>query len=90
MFLCFFFGCFLGAGPKSCGRPEQPANGTLVTESFNVGNRIEYRCDPGHMAVGPTVRTCLPSGFYSEYPPICKRNQPPVDSRSFIHSFVWW
>lgn len=64
--------CVSSIGPKSCGRPEQPANGTLLAENFNVGNRVEYRCDPGHMAVGPTVRTCLSSGFYSEYPPVCK------------------
>jgi hypothetical protein len=44
----------------------------VIADNFNVGNRVEYRCDPGHMAVGPTFRTCLSSGFFGEYPPVCK------------------
>lgn len=59
-------------GPKSCGRPEQPANGTLLADNFNVGTRVEYRCDPGHMVVGPNSRTCMSTGFFGEYPPVCK------------------
>ncbi|KZS21487.1 Uncharacterized protein APZ42_011414 [Daphnia magna] len=67
--------------PKSCGRPEQPANGTLIADNFNVGNRVEYRCDAGHMAVGPTTRTCLSSGFFGEYPPVCKYVQCGMPAR---------
>ncbi|XP_046451387.1 uncharacterized protein LOC124199567 isoform X1 [Daphnia pulex] len=67
--------------PKSCGRPEQPANGTVIADNFNVGNRVEYRCDPGHMAVGPTFRTCLSSGFFGEYPPVCKYVQCGMPAR---------
>ncbi|XP_063372812.1 seizure protein 6 homolog [Cydia amplana] len=59
--------------PKACGRPEQPPNSTMSTESFEVGAAVQYACDPGHLLVGPTVRTCLDTGFYTEFPPVCKR-----------------
>ncbi|KAI8431175.1 hypothetical protein MSG28_001214 [Choristoneura fumiferana] len=59
--------------PKACGRPEQPPNSTMTTESFEVGAAVQYSCDPGHLLVGPTVRTCLDTGFYTEFPPVCKR-----------------
>jgi len=60
---------------KACGRPEQPPNSTMVAENFNVGANIEYSCDEGHLLVGPTTRTCLDTGFYNEFPPVCKRIQ---------------
>ncbi|XP_030030346.2 uncharacterized protein LOC115447445 isoform X1 [Manduca sexta] len=59
--------------PKACGRPEQPPNSTMTTESFEVGASVQYSCDEGHLLVGPTVRTCLDTGFYDEIPPVCKR-----------------
>ncbi|XP_063837861.1 sushi, von Willebrand factor type A, EGF and pentraxin domain-containing protein 1 isoform X2 [Ostrinia nubilalis] len=59
--------------PKACGRPEQPPNSTMTAESFEVGASVEYSCDEGHLLVGPTVRTCLDTGFYDEFPPVCKR-----------------
>lgn len=58
--------------PKACGRPEQPPNSTMTTESFEVGATVEYSCDEGNLLVGPTVRTCLDTGFYDEFPPVCK------------------
>ncbi|XP_045784086.1 uncharacterized protein LOC123880164 isoform X3 [Maniola jurtina] len=67
--------------PKACGRPEQPPNSTMSTEHFPVGATVEYSCDEGHLLVGPTVRTCLDTGFYDEYPPLCKLvqcEQPPI------------
>nr|XP_049694571.1 uncharacterized protein LOC110382350 isoform X3 [Helicoverpa armigera]XP_049694575.1 uncharacterized protein LOC110382350 isoform X3 [Helicoverpa armigera] len=59
--------------PKACGRPEQPPNSTMAADSFEVGASVEYSCDDGHLLVGPTVRTCLDTGFYDEFPPVCKR-----------------
>lgn len=44
----------------------------MTTESFEVGATVEYSCDEGHLLVGPTVRTCLDTGFYDEFPPVCK------------------
>ncbi|XP_065344152.1 uncharacterized protein LOC135942124 isoform X2 [Cloeon dipterum] len=59
--------------PKACGRPEQPPNSTMASPDFNVGSIVEYTCDDGHLLVGPPSRTCLPTGFYNEFPPVCKR-----------------
>lgn len=59
--------------PKACGRPEQPPNSTMTADRFEVGASVEYACDDGHLLVGPTVRTCLDTGFYDEFPPVCKR-----------------
>lgn len=59
--------------PKACGRPEQPPNSTMLAPNFNVGSVVEYTCDEGHLLVGPTMRTCLETGFYNEFPPVCKR-----------------
>ena len=62
----------ISSGPTTCGKPEQPPNSTLIATDFAVGNRIQYSCDEGHLLVGPTQRTCLPTGFYSEFPPVCR------------------
>ena len=37
-----------------------------------MGSRIEYVCDEGHLLVGPARRNCLATGFYSEFPPVCR------------------
>lgn len=59
--------------PKACGRPEQPPNSTMIaTKGFEVGANVEYNCDVGHLLVGPSSRTCLETGFYNEFPPVCK------------------
>ncbi|XP_055618172.1 uncharacterized protein LOC129763293 isoform X2 [Toxorhynchites rutilus septentrionalis] len=59
--------------PKACGRPEQPPNSTMVSpQGFDVGATVEYNCDEGHLLVGPAQRTCLETGFYNEFPPVCK------------------
>ncbi|PSN56517.1 hypothetical protein C0J52_14785 [Blattella germanica] len=62
--------------PKACGKPEQPPNSTMVAKNFNVGAVIDYTCDEGHLLVGPASRTCLPTGFYNEFPPVCKPEIP--------------
>ena len=58
--------------PTTCGKPEQPPNSTLISTDFSVNSRIEYICDEGHLLVGPAKRSCLPTGFYSEFPPVCR------------------
>nr|XP_014087510.1 uncharacterized protein LOC106615707 isoform X1 [Bactrocera oleae] len=59
--------------PKTCGRPEQPPNSTMVAlNGFEVGAQINYSCDANHLLVGPATRTCLETGFYNEFPPVCK------------------
>ncbi|KAM8721007.1 hypothetical protein ACLKA7_006957 [Drosophila subpalustris] len=59
--------------PKTCGRPEQPPNSTMVAlNGYEVGAQIKYSCDANHLLVGPATRTCLETGFYNEFPPVCK------------------
>lgn len=58
--------------PKACGRPEQPPNSTMTSPNYDVGTTVNYVCDDGHLLVGPTTRTCLDTGFYNEFPPVCK------------------
>ncbi|XP_054717691.1 uncharacterized protein LOC129227128 [Uloborus diversus] len=57
--------------PLSCGKPERPLNSTLLMQSNTVGSVIEYQCDPGHLLLGPASRTCLQSGFFSDFAPKC-------------------
>ena len=62
--------------PLTCGKPEQPPNSTLIAPDFNVGSKIAYRCEDGHLLSGPEERECLSTGFYSAYPPTCKSENP--------------
>ncbi|TRY61198.1 hypothetical protein TCAL_01485 [Tigriopus californicus] len=76
--------------PTTCGKPEQPPNSTLISTSYEVGSRIEYICNEGHLLVGPSKRSCLPTGFYSEFPPVCRFLQcgPPADVENAVLSSV--
>ncbi|XP_035231715.1 CUB and sushi domain-containing protein 3-like isoform X2 [Stegodyphus dumicola] len=58
--------------PATCGKPERPANSTIIARNFDISSVIEYRCNPGHLLVGPNIRTCLASGIFSEFPPKCR------------------
>lgn len=67
--------------PKACGRPEQPPNSTMsvtnpsaksVVSAYEVGAAVEYTCNAGSLLIGPSTRTCLDTGFYNEFPPVCK------------------
>ncbi|XP_076320035.1 uncharacterized protein LOC143230409 [Tachypleus tridentatus] len=58
--------------PITCGKPERPTNSTILARSFEIGSVIEYRCTPGHLLVGPNIRTCLSTGVFSEFSPKCK------------------
>ena len=44
----------------------------MVAKNFNVGATVDYECDEGHLLIGPASRLCLPTGFYNEFPPVCK------------------
>lgn len=44
----------------------------IAPNSFDVGATVDYTCDEGHLLVGPSSRTCLDTGFYNEFPPVCK------------------
>ncbi|XP_025268919.1 uncharacterized protein LOC105248915 isoform X2 [Camponotus floridanus] len=67
--------------PKACGRPEQPPNSTMTVTTastrtpsnvYKVGTSVEYSCNVGSLLIGPATRTCLDTGFYNEFPPVCK------------------
>ncbi|XP_015908191.2 uncharacterized protein [Parasteatoda tepidariorum] len=58
--------------PATCGKPERPANSTIIARNFDIGSVIEYRCDVGHLLIGPNIRTCLATGVFSEFPPKCR------------------
>ncbi|KZC05020.1 Sushi, von Willebrand factor type A, EGF and pentraxin domain-containing protein 1, partial [Dufourea novaeangliae] len=67
--------------PRACGRPEQPPNSTMTVttptdrssaSTYEVGATVEYTCNAGSLLIGPSTRTCLDTGFYNEFPPICK------------------
>lgn len=45
----------------------------MIAKNFDVGTVVEYSCDDGHLLIGPKTRTCLGTGFYNEFPPVCKR-----------------
>lgn len=44
----------------------------VTTRGYDVGATVDYTCDEGHLLVGPAQRTCLETGFYNEFPPVCK------------------
>lgn len=44
----------------------------IAPKGFEVGATIEYGCDEGHLLVGPSKRLCMDTGFYNEFPPVCK------------------
>ncbi|XP_076318875.1 uncharacterized protein LOC143229897 [Tachypleus tridentatus] len=66
--------------PTTCAKPARPTNSTILARDFEIGSVIEYTCLTGHILVGPKVRTCLPNGVFSEYPPKCTYLQcgPPA------------
>lgn len=70
--------------PRACGRPEQPPNSTMLiinanddsnkkdVTNYHVGESVLYNCNSGSLLIGPSTRTCLDTGFYNEFPPVCK------------------
>ena len=85
-------------GPLSCGKPEQPPNSTLISAAgktsqseYRIGSRIEYSCDEGHLLVGPSKRSCLHTGFYSEFPPVCRCEPITWYSNDIVEKFstIW-
>ncbi|XP_011149089.1 uncharacterized protein LOC105188998 [Harpegnathos saltator] len=69
--------------PRACGRPEQPPNSTMTVintvqasrrsaGAYEVGATVEYSCNAGSLLIGPLNRTCLDTGFYNDFPPVCR------------------
>ena len=73
----FFFPISLSV--SGCVRPFMVQHGsTNLTESnrgsFPVGTVLQYSCDPGYLADGPSVLACTPLGRWSSEPPRCVRS----------------
>ncbi|KAM3871338.1 sushi domain-containing protein 6-like [Diretmus argenteus] len=72
---------------QGCVRPFMVQHGsTNLTEtnrgSFPVGTVLQYSCDPGYLADGPSILTCTPLGHWSSEPPRCIRSDvclPPYE-----------
>jgi len=45
---------------------------------YEVGATVEYSCNAGSFLAGPAIRTCLDTGFYNEFPPVCKSKEQIV------------
>ncbi|KAE8739879.1 hypothetical protein FOCC_FOCC014636 [Frankliniella occidentalis] len=68
-----------GPPPKcqaiECEEPTAIPNGRAVlkTNSTRVGSVVEYGCSTrGYKLLGPKTITCLPTGQWSQDPPVCK------------------
>ena len=58
----------------TCPRPDAPDNGRIVggsRPSYDVGDTVEYECDPGFDRDGPRKVTCQSNGKFSDGPPEC-------------------
>ncbi|KAM4624678.1 sushi domain-containing protein 6-like [Polymixia lowei] len=72
---------------SGCVRPYMVQNSWVnLTEtnrgSFPVGTVLQYSCDPGYIADGPSILTCTPLGHWSSEPPRCIRSDsclPPPE-----------
>ena len=62
---------------KFCKRMFPPINGQVMG-SNQVGNVMEFRCDPGYTLVGKQKSRCMRNGFWSDLPPKCKRKSPSL------------
>ncbi|XP_010877297.2 sushi domain-containing protein 6 isoform X2 [Esox lucius] len=83
-----FFLTVLATGQGSgCVRPFMVQNSWVnLTEtnrgSFPVGTVLQYSCDPGYLADGPTIITCSSLGHWTSDPPRCIRSdvcRPPSE-----------
>ncbi|GFY55938.1 serine protease 42 [Trichonephila inaurata madagascariensis] len=48
-----------------CPNPGSPVNGYKNSSSYNLGDRIEFKCFDKHELIGSKVRECLPSTEWS-------------------------
>ncbi|XP_056151920.1 sushi domain-containing protein 6-like [Lampris incognitus] len=70
-----------------CVRPYMVQNSWVnLTEtnrgSFPVGTVLQYSCEPGYLADGPSILTCTSLGYWSSDPPRCIRSDvclPPSE-----------
>ncbi|XP_057333531.1 uncharacterized protein LOC130672805 isoform X1 [Microplitis mediator] len=53
---------------------DSPSTSSLSSSgnNYQVGATVAYSCNAGSLLIGPSTRTCLDTGFYNEFPPVCK------------------
>ncbi|XP_071947327.1 uncharacterized protein [Antedon mediterranea] len=75
---------------QGCSEPPNIQNGGIIAdENILYGSSIYYTCNEGFYLAGPNRRTCLVSGEFSYYEPICKKNPTFVDiAKDFKDSFI--
>ncbi|CAL1277413.1 unnamed protein product [Larinioides sclopetarius] len=51
------------------------ADGSNVstTSKYKIGQSIVYSCNDGYELLGNSTSICLPTGWWSKYPPICRK-----------------
>ena len=55
----------------TCGSLSSPSYGRVSVTTHDDGDRATYTCNSGFTVVGPSTRTCLSDGSWSESEPIC-------------------
>ena len=60
---------FLGRG---CPDPGKPKDGRRFGDSFDVGKRIRFRCNPGYKMIGSPSATCLSTLQWNVRAPKCE------------------
>lgn len=60
----------------------------IAQKGFDVGATVDYGCDDGHLLVGPSTRSCLDTGFYNEFPPVCKCKLCLLQAKRFDRSIL--
>ena len=61
--------CFLG---RACPDPGNPKDGRRFGDSFDVGKRVRFRCNPGYKMVGSPSATCLSTLQWNVRAPKCQ------------------
>ncbi|XP_044173272.1 uncharacterized protein LOC114977789 [Acropora millepora] len=57
--------------PKSCGSPNEVANGRILGYLYTFKQRVTYACDEGYQIRGPLYRQCQANGKWGGDDPSC-------------------
>ncbi|XP_078381881.1 uncharacterized protein LOC144664619 isoform X2 [Oculina patagonica] len=94
---CQSSGAWTGVQPScidsvNCGDPGSPSNGQKFGSRYWKGESVLFICHTGYHLIGPTTRTCLPSGSWSATQPTCRRTCPPLESlkNGHTHGQQYW
>ena len=61
------------------------ANGSVTMDTLRVGAVANYTCDPGFTLTGPSSRTCLPGGEWSDID-----TEPSCTSKQLYSMLILW